>query len=88
MKKPIGYFVTESCGDYEQVLGMRHDDTTPPLGVLDWTHGPRALFRNRTDARSAIERTEHFRLAWNFSAGSSGLPEKKFCKIIPVADAG
>lgn len=87
MSKPIGYFVMESCEQYEQALGVRHDDKTPPGGILDWTDGAKALFSDKATARAAIERTEHFRLAWGLLAGDGQLPEKKFCRIVPVIAA-
>jgi hypothetical protein len=83
MSKVIGYFVLEFCEDYEQVLGVKTGPAMPPGGVLDWTDGPRALFASRDEARKAISRTEHYRLAFG-----ANLPEKAQCKVAPVSAAG
>ena len=85
--KIIGYIVAETCEDYEQVLGLRRDDRTPFNGVLEWTDGPRAMFKSRSDARSAIDRTDHYRQAFNLTTGKDSLPEKKFCRILSVRAA-
>lgn len=82
--KPIGYLVIEWCEDYEQVLGLRINDKTPPGGVLDWTKGPVVMFPTRLDAAAAIARTEHYRLAFGLTVGLGRLPEKKLCKIVAV----
>jgi hypothetical protein len=81
--KTIGYFVMERSEDYEQVLRLLHGEVIPKGGILDWAdrNQPRAMFATRADAQAAIERTEHYRLAF----GYTNLPEKKFCRISPVA---
>jgi len=85
--KPIGYIVMESCEDYEQALILRTGNELPPGGILDWADDrrrtARAMFASRADAVAAINRTEHYRLAF----GDSGLPEKKFCSVAPVSPA-
>ena len=58
--------------------------TTPPGGILDWGT-PAAIFPDRQSAREAINRTEHYRLAFGLVPGAAGsLPEKQFCKVIPA----
>ncbi len=74
--KKAGYIVIESCEDYEQILGIDRDDTTPADGVLNWTKGAKAVFQSRQSARGAINRTEHYRLAFG-----SNHPERKFCRV-------
>jgi hypothetical protein len=76
----VGYVVVERCDDYEQVLGLKHADNYPLAGVLDWADKG-YLFDTRAEAREAISRTEHYRLA--FDRGPS-LPEKCFCTIKPI----
>lgn len=80
--KNTGYLVMESCEDYEQALRLIHGEAIPKGGILDWAekNQPRALFASRADARAAIERTEHYRLAF----GNEQLPEKRYCSIAPV----
>jgi hypothetical protein len=80
--KPTGYLVMEKCEDYEQALQLRYGTVLPPGGILDWADSkqPRAIFATRADARAAIERTEHYRLAF----GANNLPERKFCEVVPV----
>jgi hypothetical protein len=80
--KPTGYLVMETCDDYEQALCIRADKAYPEGGILDWStrNSPRAMFGTREAARAAINRTEHYRLAF----GRTDLPEKKFCSIAPV----
>lgn len=82
--KVIGYMVFEVSEDFEQALRLLRGDTLPADGILEWREGrqPAALFPTRGDARDAIERTEHYRLAFD-----ANLPERKFCKIVPVAMA-
>lgn len=78
MSKPktLGYFVTESCEDFEQCLGLDTSDGMPPGGVLTWSDVV-VLFPTRSAARRAISRTEHYRLAFN----DAKLPEKRFCSV-------
>lgn len=83
MGKPIGFIVMETAEDYEQGLTLRTGEHLPPGGILDW-RGKKdavAVFPDRASARAAISRTEHYRLAF----GNGQLPERKFCKIVPVA---
>ena len=80
--KATGYLVMEFCEYYEQALALVTDTTLPPGGILDWTNaGPVAMFASRSDARGAIDRTEHYRLAY----GRYNLPEKKLCRVVPIA---
>lgn len=83
MAERIGFIVMETAEDYEQGLRLLHGEVLPPGGILDW-RGKKdavAVFPDRGTARAAITRTEHYRLAF----GNSQLPEKKFCKVVPVA---
>jgi len=83
--KPTGYIVVDRCEDYEQMLILCKRDGQPKEGVLDWANKePRAIFASRADAQAAINRTEHYRLAF----GCVNLPEKKYCRIVPVATVG
>jgi len=83
--KPTGYIVAECCEDFEQVLRLCMRPGEPKEGVLDWADKePRAIFPSRAEAQSAINRTEHYRLAF----GCVNLPEKKYCRIVPVATVG
>lgn len=79
-----GFVVVESCEDYEQTLVLREGKELPPGGILDWadhrSRDARAVFGAKSDARAAIERTEHYRLAY----GRSDLPERKLCSVVPV----
>lgn len=83
--KTIGFVVLEACEDYEQVLVLREGKALPRGGILDWadvrSKSPRAMFRTRAEARAAIIRTEHYRLAF----GLTNLPEKQFCSVAPIA---
>ena len=88
MTKPLGYLVMESCLDYEQALVLRTGDGLPPGGILDWAAGtprqePRAVFASAAQARAALTRTEHYRLAFG-RTGANGLPEKAQCRVVPV----
>ena len=78
-----GFLVMESCEDFEQALALITHDSLPPGGILDWPdrNKPRAMFSSREDAKKAIYRTEHYRLAF----GRLDLPEKKLCRVVPVA---
>lgn len=80
-----GFVVVESCDDYEQALVLRAGEGMPPGGILDWAKrrstDARAVFAERKAARAAIERTEHYRLAF----GRTDLPDRKFCSVVPVA---
>ena len=83
MAEVTGFVVFEASEDFEQALRLLHGDALPAGGILDWREGrqPAALFPSRQAARDAITRTEHYRLAF----GNNKLPERKFCKIVPVA---
>jgi hypothetical protein len=72
----------ESCEAYEQALCLLRGDGYPDDGILNWDekNGGRAVFYTRQQARAAIDRTEHYRLAF----GRTDLPEKRFCHIVPV----
>lgn len=86
MSKPIGYIVMECCEDYEQGLRLILGSALPKGGILNWinhnTNQAMAVFETRANARAAIERTDHYRKAFN-----SGHPERKNCRITPVAFA-
>lgn len=83
--KTTGYAVVDFCEDYEQVLRLCIRPGHPKEGVLGWADKePRAIFASRSNAQSAINRTEHYRLAF----GLKDMPEKKYCRIIPVATVG
>ena len=74
------YLVMESTDDYEQSLCIEHGAYLPAAGVLCWRGKEAATaFADRATARGAIERTEHYRLAFG-----TNHPEKRFCKIVPV----
>ena len=79
-----GFVVMESCEDYEQALVLRTGKGMPPGGILDWSERrgceARAVFATRRQARDAINRTEHYRLAY----ARTDLPERKLCNVVPV----
>lgn len=78
------YMVFESCDDYEQALVLLRGGDLPQGGILSWAekrkNDPRATFATRKDARDAVTRTEHYRLAF----GRTDLPEKALCYIAPI----
>jgi hypothetical protein len=80
--KPSGYLVMESAQQYEQGLTLRRGPEYPAAGILQWGSPPdaRAIFADRVSAKAAIQRTEHYRLAF----GRGDLPEKKYCRVVPV----
>lgn len=78
--KILGYLVIEHCEDYEQPLGLYFGKDVPKEGILTWTDGPRAVFEVRREARAAITRTDAYARAF----GLKDLPEKKFCKVVPL----
>lgn len=80
--KFLGYIVIEACEDYEQPLGLNCSQGLPTGGVLVWVEGARTVFSSRIEAKKAIDRTEHYRLAYGIQH-----PEKKFCKIVPLTAA-
>lgn len=77
--KVIGYFVVESAEDFEQVLTLDTSKGFPKGGILNWPGKTRTLFPDRESAKKAIDRTEHYRLAFG-----ENYPERKSCKIVPV----
>ena len=93
MKRPAGFVVIERCEEWEQVLALELGAALPPLGVLTWAEDDgkpplRTVFATRKAARAAIERTEHYRLAWGDAITSEQqVPEKALCFIQPVAFA-
>lgn len=78
--KPDFYIVVEYCEEFEQALALRQDKGQPSRGLLDWG-APVALFPSRIEAKAAIERTEHYRLAFD---QETMWPEKKYCKVVPA----
>lgn len=80
--KRIGYMVIDFCEDWEQPLGITLGEHLPEGGILEWTNGARAIFPDRKSARTAIKRTNHYRLAFGREAD---LPDPQSCKIVPVA---
>lgn len=81
MKK--GYVVIEHCEDFEQVLCLETGEACPEAGILTWPGEgfDRHMFPDRKSAREAIERTHHYAKAF----GYTNMPDKKFCKVEPVA---
>lgn len=74
-------FDTSDDGMIEQALSIRHGGGLPPGGVLSWRgDGPATLFDGYKQARAAINRSEHYRLAY----GDGKIPEKQFCLIVGV----
>lgn len=84
--KPTGFIVIEQCEDWEQVLALIQGKNLPPGGILDWPLVEpvkmRSVFASKSDARAAVERTEHYRLAY----GRKDLPEKCLCRLVGVCD--
>ena len=80
-RKRLGYIVIEACEDFEQPLGLLTDVSFPEGGLLIWTDDQRFVFRSKAEARKAIDRTDHYRQAFN---ADTDYPQKKFCKIVPV----
>lgn len=83
MADRIGFIVMETAEEWEQGLRLLHGEALPPAGILEW-RGKKdavAVFPDRRSAIAAIARTEHYRLAF----GNDLLPQKKFCKVVPVA---
>lgn len=77
--KPCGFLVIESSEDYEQILALDTSDGLPYGGILTWAQAGliRTLFSTRADAREAIKRTEHYRLAF----GRADLPVRAYCRV-------
>lgn len=78
----VRFIVIEHCDDYEQVLSLAVGAALPKTGILTWATGTqrRHAFGTRREARDAINRTEHYRLAF----GRNDLPERKFCKVAAI----
>ncbi len=74
----VGCLVMESSEDFEQGLTLREDSGLPPGGILDWHSHSVFLFPSHLEARAAIERTEHYRLAYR--AGGGPYPEKNIAR--------
>ena len=86
-RQRIGFIVVEHCEDWEQAMGLTEGEGLPPGGVLDWRDKkqPAIVFASFKDAKAAINRTEHYRLAWGEEQTPAGfLPEKKNCKVVPL----
>lgn len=78
--KMSGYIVMESSEDFEQGLAIEFGQHLPNGGVLAWRDkGPCTIFPDRATAQKAINRTEHYRIAFGHTS-----PEKRFCKIVPA----
>jgi hypothetical protein len=77
----IGFVVVENCEDFEQTLAINVGTGLPEAGVLNWREKdePAFVFKSKPEAKAAIDRTEHYRLAF----GSSH-PVKKDCKIVAL----
>ena len=82
----LGFVVMDQCEEHEQVLALDESDGMPPGGVLEWAGNGRlprrVLFRNRSDARSAIKRTDHYRQAFG-----TDHPEAKYCRVEAIEEA-
>lgn len=77
----IGFVVVEFCEDFEQTLAINVGAGLPEAGILNWRSKdePAFVFKSKAEARAAIDRTEHYRLAF-----SSQYPEKSSCKIVAL----
>lgn len=76
----VGFVIVEAADSFEQTLALDVGPQLPNGGILNWRdRGAAFLFKTRADARAAIKRTEHYRLAF-----SSGHPEARFCRIVPI----
>jgi hypothetical protein len=77
-----GYIVIESCDDYEQILCLQKGFDVPDEGILCWSGEgfQRHIFSSRSSARSAINRTHHYSMAY----GLTNKPEKALCKVVPI----
>lgn len=84
--RTLGYVVLETADQYEQVLALDHADAFPLHGILTWADPKRkrAVFETRAQARAAVERTEHYRLAFD----RTDLPVRAYCRIEPVRFVG
>lgn len=75
------YVVVEQCEDWEQGLGLRTGGNLPAGGVLEWASDTRnvvAMFRTRSAARAAINRTHHYSKAF----GLPDMPQRENCKVV------
>ena len=82
LRTTLGFIVVETCEDFEQPLRLCTGDDLPKAGLLNWMDEPRHrafLFRSRAEARSAILRTDHYRLAFG-----TEYPKKQDCRIVMV----
>lgn len=83
MSKPFGFVVVESSEAVEQTLALMTGPDLPPGGILTWRceviPSRSIVFRDRKSAKAAIDRTEHYRLAFG-----SNNPERRWCDIVPV----
>ena len=80
--KLIGFVVIECCEDYEQILAVEHGPGLPKEGLLTWAGiHRRTVFPTRAEARAAIDRTEHYRLAFGLV---ESYPYKSLCRIDSV----
>jgi hypothetical protein len=79
-RERIGWAVRDHCEDHEQFLSLVEGDGRPSGGLLEWREESMkvAVFLSRSDARAAITRTEHYRLAYG-----SGHPERRWMSIVP-----
>ena len=76
---PSGFVVLESAAEFEQILSLNVSVGMPAGGILTWPDkkNMRVFFLTRKEAREAIKRTEHYRIAY----GRTDLPEKANCRI-------
>jgi hypothetical protein len=83
LRHPIGFIVFEQDDEcnFEQALKLITGDDVPRKGILAWKNQREsaAVFPTRKEARAAIDRTEHYRLAYENNS-----PQRKNCKIHPV----
>lgn len=84
--RTFGYVVLECADEFEQVLALDQAPAFPKHGILTWATDKlkRAVFETRPLARAAIERTEHYRLAFD----RTDLPARAYCRIEPVRFVG
>lgn len=84
--RTLGYVVLECADEFEQVLALDHAPAFPRHGILIWADSKRkrAVFETRAQARAAVERTEHYRLAFD----RADLPARAYCRIEPVRFVG
>lgn len=78
--KIVGYIVVEHDGDFESPLDLTHENGYPREGLLEYSDNNTHLFATRALARAAINRTEHYRLAFSDTC----FPVSKYCRVIAV----